>query len=96
MACNWRNLSPEDFLKLAILVASVLGLVIGLSLSLTGTLPGKELLAWIGIWGELFLRLLEMAALPLVVTLVITGIYTSGHFAGQSPLNYRDKQSGYE
>ena len=64
----------QDNLLLLLMALSVLlGLVVGLSLSAAGVSLGYDALSWVSIWGELYLRMLDMVVLPLVASLVIVG-----------------------
>ena len=54
-------------------VGVVVGLVVGATLSAAGVVLSPDALSWISIWGELYLRMLEMVVLPLVASLIIVG-----------------------
>ncbi len=55
----------------ATLVAVALGL--GLGLGLRPLEPSYDVIAWISIWGELFLRMLKLIILPLVMACLVVG-----------------------
>ena len=68
---NVKAWLKNNILMLATVVAVALGLALGFGLRLAD--PSPELITWINIWGELFLRMLKMIILPLTVTCLIMG-----------------------
>ncbi|XP_056014300.1 excitatory amino acid transporter-like isoform X2 [Ostrea edulis] len=58
-------------LIISVLAGVVVGIVFGLSLRVVE--PSDDAITWIGLPGEIYMRLLKMAILPLVVSTIITG-----------------------
>ena len=61
----------EHGLLLANLAAIILGLVLGFGLRPLEV--SSDAIMWIGLWGELFIRMVKMFVLPLIVINLILG-----------------------
>ena len=68
--CN-RQFLKEHGLLLANMVAIVLGLSLGFGLRPLKV--SSDAIMWIGLWGELFIRMIKMLMLPLIVINLILG-----------------------
>ena len=74
MCCNGSSMRSV-LIKHKLLIASFLGILLGFVIGF-GLRPldlSKEAILWIGIWGELFLRMLKLIILPLLITSLIVG-----------------------
>ncbi|XP_023933105.1 excitatory amino acid transporter 3-like [Lingula anatina] len=63
-------------IKNRLLIVSMIGICLGITLGL-GLRPAslsESTIMWIGIWGELFLRMLKMIIIPLIIACLVTGV----------------------
>lgn len=75
--CESRRCSLKWLRQNGIIISTVLAVVlgagIGFALHLSEVNISLHALVWIKIWGELFLRMLNLIILPLVVSCIIVG-----------------------
>ena len=66
-----RKVLGDNVLVIVLILAVIIGT--GLGLGLRHLKPDYNVITWIAIWGELFLRMLKMIVLPLTVSCIIVG-----------------------
>ena len=59
----------------SLLLVTAIGIVIGifLGIAVRQIKPSGTTIEWIGIWGDLFLRMLKMVTLPIMVSSLVVG-----------------------
>ena len=78
MGCECSRKGSRSFLKKhGLLLLNMAAIILGLALGF-GLRPlevSGDVIMWIGLWGELFIRMIKMLILPIIVINLILGIY---------------------
>ena len=63
----------KNGLVISTIAGVIVGTILGFAIHSTGVKLSYDAIVWIKMWGELFLRMLNLVILPLVMSCIIVG-----------------------